>query len=227
VHDAISSVFHVLRGNAGFLNVQLEDDWWDVGVAYGDVDHHRPDTTCEHPKTHAKYVFDVVVWWGASQGLDEWGESQVVGAWEWWKTRRYRRALWARHVEQMSPEAAVAWADSDAEPAGEDWAQVERTHVFVPLGFEVRTGTFGPWMRTFLREVAEVADVASSFDLYHWCAMVWGEHWEQRSGVKLAQGEASLVLGAVASARANAEGISGRKASPEWSSTDCQPCVSL
>jgi hypothetical protein len=47
--------------------------------------------------------------------------------------------------------------------------------------------------------------------------MVWGEHWEQRLGVKLAQGEASLVLGAVATARANAEGSSGRKASPEWS----------
>ena len=42
-----------------------------------------------------------------------------------------------------------------------------------------------------------------------------GEHWEQRLGVKLAQGEASLVLGAVASARANAEEISGWKASPE------------
>jgi hypothetical protein len=48
-----------------------------------------------------------------------------------------------------------------------------------------------------------------------------GEHWEQRSGVKLAQGEESLVLEAVASARANAEGSSGRKASPEWSPTDC------
>ena len=41
--------------------------------------------------------------------------------------------MWARHVEQMSSEAAVAWADSDAESAGEDWAQVEMTHVFVPL----------------------------------------------------------------------------------------------
>jgi hypothetical protein len=40
------------------------------------------------------------------------------------------------------------------------------------------------------------------------------EHWEQRLGVKLAQGDA--VFGAVASARANAQGISGRKASPEW-----------
>jgi hypothetical protein len=46
-----------------------------VGAAYGDVDHRRPDITCEHPKTHAKYVFDLVVWWGASQGIDEWGGS--------------------------------------------------------------------------------------------------------------------------------------------------------
>jgi hypothetical protein len=36
-----------------------------------------------------------------------------------------------------------------------------------------------------------------------------------------------FVLGAVASARANAEGFSGRKASPEWSPADCQPCASL
>jgi hypothetical protein len=34
-----------------------------------DEDHRRLDITCEHPKTHAKYVFDFVVWWGASQGL--------------------------------------------------------------------------------------------------------------------------------------------------------------
>ena len=118
----------------------------------------------------------------------------------------------------------MAWADSDAEPVGEDWAQVVTTHVFVPLGFEARTGAFEPRTRTFLREVA---DVVSSSDLYHWFAMVWGEHWEQRLGVKLAQGEASLVLDAVASARANAEGILRRKASPEWSPIDCQPCVSL
>ena len=67
----------------------------------------------------------------------------------------------------MSPEAVVAWADSDAEPAGEDWAQGETAHVFVPLGFEARTGAFGPRTRTFLREVVEVADAASSSDLYH------------------------------------------------------------
>jgi hypothetical protein len=109
---------------------------------------------------------------------------------------------------------------------GEDWAQVATTHVFVPLGFEARVGAFGPRTWTFLLEVAEVTDVAPSSDLYRWCAMVWAEHWEQRLGVRLAQGEASLVLGAVASARANAEGILGRKASPEWSPADCQPCVS-
>jgi hypothetical protein len=58
--------------------------------------------------------------------------------------------------------------------------------------------------------------------------MVWGEHWEQRLGVKLAGGGGgSLVRGAGASARANAEGVSGRKASPEWSPADCQPCTSL
>jgi hypothetical protein len=28
---------------------------------YGDEDHRRPDITCEHPTTHAKYVFDLVV----------------------------------------------------------------------------------------------------------------------------------------------------------------------
>jgi hypothetical protein len=105
----------------------------------------------------------------------------------------------------MSPQVVVAWADSDAEPTGEDWAQVETTHIFVPVGFEARTGAFGPRMWTFLREVAEVADVASSSDLYHWCAMVCGERWEHRLGVKLAQGEANLVLGAEASARANVE----------------------
>ena len=124
----------------------------------------------------------------------------------------------------MSLEAVVAWADTDAEPVGEDSAQVVTTHVFVPLGFEARMGAFGPRTRTFLREVA---DTASSSDLYRWCAMVWGEHWEQRLGVKLAQGEASLLLGVVASARANVEGILRRKASPEWSPIDCQPCVSL
>ena len=72
----------MLLKNASFLNVQLyiEDASWDVGAAYGDVDHHHQDITCEHPTTHAtEYVFDVVVWWGASQGLDEW-----VGA-RWWE----------------------------------------------------------------------------------------------------------------------------------------------
>jgi hypothetical protein len=51
---------------------------------------------------------------------------------------------------------------------------VETTHVFVPLGFEAQTSAFGPRTRTFLREVVEVADAASSADLFHWSAMVGG-----------------------------------------------------
>ena len=35
------------------------------------------------------------------------------------------------------------------------------------------------------------------------------------------------MLDAVAAARNNAAGASGRKASPEFSETDCQPSVSL
>jgi hypothetical protein len=43
----------------------------------------------------------------------------------------------------------------------------------------------------------------------------------------LARGHVSLVLGAVAAARNNAAGASGRKASPEFSEMDYQPSVSL
>ena len=225
VHDDIADVFVVLLKNAGFVGVEYEDAWWDAGAAYEDSDHRRPDITARHPVTGVKYVFDVVVWWGASQGLDEWGGGKAGGKRERWKRRRYDRAMWARYVEQLTPEEAVAWADGEVE-SELDWGLVECPHVFVPLGFEAG-GCFGPATRDFLREVARVAGAQASADLYHWSAMVWGEHWEQRLGVKLAQGEASLVLGAVATARANAEGSSGRKASPEWSSTDCQPSVNL
>ena len=47
---------------------------------------------------------------------------------------------------------------------------------------------------------------------------VFGEHWRQLLSLALTRGQASLVLGAVAA---------GRKASAEWSPTDCQPCVDL
>jgi hypothetical protein len=60
-----------------------------------------------------KLVFDVVVWWGASAGLGEWGEGKVAGKWEWWKRRRYEWAMWAWYVEQLTPEVALAWADGD------------------------------------------------------------------------------------------------------------------
>ena len=74
---------------------------------------------------------------------------------------------------------------------------------------------------------AKVAGAQASTDLYHWSAMVWGEHWQQRLSLVLTRGQASLVLGAVVAARNNAVGASGRNASPEFSDTDCQPCVSL
>jgi hypothetical protein len=82
---------------------------------------------------------------------------------------------------------------------------------------------FGPATRDFLWEVARVAGAHASADLYHLSAMVWGEHWQQRLSLVLARGQASLVLGAVAAASNNATGASGRKASPEFSETDCQP----
>jgi hypothetical protein len=56
-----------------------------------------------------------------------------------------------------------------------------------------------------------------------WCL----GNWEQRLSLVLARGQADLVLGAVAAGRNNNGGAQGRKASPEWSSTDCQPCVNL
>ena len=225
VHDDIADVFVVLLKNAGFVNVVYEDVWWDSGAAYDDSEHRRPDITCKHPVTGVKLVFDVVVWWGASAGLGEWGEGKAAGKRERWKRRRYERAMWTRYAEQLTPEAALAWADSDAE-SELDWGLVERPHEFIPLGFEAG-GAFGPATRDFLREVARVAGAQASADLYHWSAMVWGEHWQQRLSLVLARGQASLVLDAVAAARNNAAGASGRKASPEFSETDCQPSVSL
>jgi hypothetical protein len=62
----------------------------------------------------------------------------------------------------------------------------------VQLGFEAG-GAFGPATRDFLREVARVAGAQASTDLYHWSAMVWGEHWQQRLSLVLARGQASLA----------------------------------
>jgi hypothetical protein len=107
-----------------------------------------------------------------------------------------------------------------------DWGLVECPHEFVPLGFDAG-GAFGPATKDFLREVGRVAGAQTSADLYHLSAMVWGEHRLQHLSLVLARGQASLVFGAVASARNNAEGASGCKAPPEFSETDCQPSVSL
>ena len=83
---------------------------------------------------------------------------------------------WAWYVEQLTPEEALAWADGD-EASELDWGlALECPHEFVPLGFEAG-GAFGPATRDFVREVARVVGTQASTDLYHWSAMVWGEHW--------------------------------------------------
>jgi hypothetical protein len=172
VHDDIADVFVVLLKNVGFVDVEYEDVWWDSGVAYDDSEHQRPDITCKHSVTGVKLVFDVVVWWGASAGLGGWGEGKVAGKCEWWKWRRYERAMWAWYVEQLTPEGARAWADGDEE-SELDWGLVERPYEFIPLGFEAGRA-FGLATRDFLREVARVVGAQASADLYHWSVMVWG-----------------------------------------------------
>eukprot|EP01051_Picozoa_sp_SAG22_P029838 SAG22_NODE_11263_length_493_cov_0.763959_1_plen_95_part_10 len=92
-------------------------------------------------------MLDLVVWWGDSEsrGLVEVDSGQRAGAgWmrrgpvtrpqagqaaaarEQWKRRRYRRAMWARHVEGMSAEEAVAFAAAEDRPVdAADLAPVE------------------------------------------------------------------------------------------------------
>ena len=82
---------------------------------------------------------------------------------------------------------------------------MSQTHQFVPLGFEAGGG-FGPATLQFLQEIETVASQQSSADLYHWSAMMWGEHWRQRLSLELARGQASLVLEAVSTARGSSTG---------------------
>ena len=56
---------------------------------------------------------------------------------------------------------------------------------------------------------------------------MWGEHLWQRLSLTLAQGQADLVPEAVSVAQSSSIGAKGRKVSVEWSSKDCQLCVSL
>jgi hypothetical protein len=174
VHDDIADVFVVFLKNVGFVDVEYEDVWWDVGVAYEESEHRQPDITCRHATTGVKQVFDVIVWWGASAGLGEWGEGKAAGKRERWKRRHYERAMWARYVEQLTPEEALVWVNGDEE-SELVWGLVECPPEFVPLGFEAG-GAFGPATRDFLREVARVAGAQAFADLYHRSAMVWGEH---------------------------------------------------
>ena len=140
--------------------------------------------------------------------------------------------MWANVRQGMSYATAAGWADKEdregevaATEIDEMLAAATCPQRFVPLGFEAN-GAFGQSTIDFLQLVVRAADQGKSADLDHWSAHVFGEHWQQRLSMVLARGQASLVLGAVAAARNNSAGIKGRKASPEWSATDCQPYVS-
>eukprot|EP01052_Picozoa_sp_SAG31_P019947 SAG31_NODE_1478_length_8183_cov_5.227992_7_plen_263_part_00 len=100
VHDEVAEVLMAMLTNAGFVDVKLEDKWWDVVVAYDDADHRRPDITCLHPVTRAKWVLDVVIFWGDSKGVDEDGEAGLAACGrENYKCGRYARAMQARQLE--------------------------------------------------------------------------------------------------------------------------------
>jgi hypothetical protein len=43
VHDDIADFFVMLLKNAGFVDVEYEDVWWDADAAYDDSEHRRPD----------------------------------------------------------------------------------------------------------------------------------------------------------------------------------------
>ena len=100
-------------------------------------------------------------------------------------------------------------------------------NVYFTSRIDVSKSSYGFTHTAVQEQVARAAGAQAFADLYHWSAMVWGEQWQQRLSLVLARGQASLVLGAVAAARNNAVGASGRKASPEFSETDCQLSVSL
>ena len=126
-------------------------------------------------------------------------------------------------ARQLEYEAEVGLQGVREGDFGELGARRER---FVPLGFEASSGAFGRATVDFLREVEAVAAGQSSSDLYHWSGAEWRTHWRQRLSLRLAKGHAALVLGAVATARNNADsGSSAVKASLEWTETGCRPCV--
>eukprot|EP01052_Picozoa_sp_SAG31_P033333 SAG31_NODE_3752_length_3920_cov_27.390997_1_plen_841_part_00 len=212
VHDGIVEVVMAMLQNAGFEDVKLEDRDWDAAAGYADVDHKRPDVTCLHPVTRVKLVLDVVIWWGATKGVER-SYGLAATQREQWKRARYQRAMLARQVEQAADGNSVGGVGG-------------RTERFVPLGFEAG-GAFGSSTVNFLRELEEAAAGQSSSDLYHWSGSEWRSHWRQRLSLRLVTGQAAVLLGAVESARANARGksVQGCKASLEWTATGSCPGV--
>eukprot|EP01052_Picozoa_sp_SAG31_P006717 SAG31_NODE_311_length_17866_cov_7.010750_13_plen_146_part_00 len=131
--------------NAGYRDVQLEDQWWDAMASYGDEDKRRPDITCVHPVTGHHMVFDLVVWWRDSLGVlggtgPARGAGRAATKREDWKRRRYARAMWARYMEGLGPAEAARRAaqedDDDTLTREVDLSLMPVTHEFIPLGFE-------------------------------------------------------------------------------------------
>eukprot|EP01052_Picozoa_sp_SAG31_P030100 SAG31_NODE_3059_length_4678_cov_1.833657_1_plen_129_part_00 len=112
VHDEAAEVLMAMLTNAGFVDVKLEDKWWDV-AAYDDADHRRPDITCLHRVTRAKWVLDVVIFWGCSKGVDDDGEAGLAACGrEGDKRRRYARAMQAGQLEYEATVELVGVRDS-------------------------------------------------------------------------------------------------------------------
>ena len=146
-----------------------------------------------------------------------------------WKVRRYKRAMWAREIEGRSPDEAAEWADvevDDEEGDGEEIDNYECQHRFVPLAFE-GYGAWGESVLRFFDEVCNAAEEKASADKYHWSAMEFGVHFQQRLGLTLALGQADLVVSAAEDRRANGKRKDRiRTAANDFHQDCCPPCAS-
>ena len=174
-------------------------------------------------------ILDIVVYWGVSEGADADGGARMANGRARWKIRRYKRAMWARDVEGRSPEEAAEWAEVEVDDEGEDSAEIRDyngRHRFVPLAFE----GFGAWGESTLRFFEEVCNAAkekASADRYHWSAMEFGVHFQQRLGLTLARGQAELVVTAAEDRRANGKTKDKcRTAVHDFHQDCCPPCAS-
>ena len=123
-------------------------------------------------------------------------------------------------------QGALAVATNDKEGDGEEIDNYECQHHFVPLAFE----GYGAWGESALRffdEVCNAAEEKASADKYHWSAMEFGVHFQQRLGLTLALGQADLVVSAAEDRRANGKRKDRiRTAANDFHQDCCPPCAS-